>query len=1039
MGREMCNRHAVLLARVVLAVTLAAGGSSGQVSSIYGGLRLTVTDPTGAHVPGATIDVRLVDRNWDRGLETDSSGTAYFAALLPGEYQVSASAAGFAAQESVVKIRLGHEASLHIVLEIEAQRHQVTVAAETGGVDSYTIPVHTHVNATEIHGLPVNQRNFLDFVLLDAGLQRDTLRVHAVASTSGFNVMGQRPRSNSLQLDGADLNDETTGGVRGSIPMEAVQEFQILTSGYQAEYGRAAGGVVNVISKSGTNELHGTAFGFLRHRSLDATNAFSMLRNPPYTRTQYGVSLAGPIRKNRTFYFASFEQLRRQESGFSRIAADPGVFALTAAQQALKSTNPTHPAVVAAERGLAIAASGVDPILGSAPSYRTTPLATEGGVYPIGQRVGSYMVRLDQELSTAHRLATRLNYAHDKLSSLEAQNNDQIAGLLSFGRTAALTTLDPTIVASLNSVLSPTRMNDLRLSWGRRKLEMTPNSDQAPVNISGVAFIGRENILPHYRTERHIHAEDSFTWSQSTHTMKAGADVMFCPTEVEYHRLTNGLFTFAPQPAPSAPAGSPQLTAVQAYGLGLASNFVQQFGNPVADSGKRSVGLFAQDSWRFSERLTVDLGLRYDVESAKFRTPGDSSLEGVFRRLSIRRSPPTDVDNVQPRVGFAYQVAGGGKLTVRGAYGVFYDRLLNLATYLAAVGDGSQMTRIILPGAEAAAVFQSPLQKLTAYPGGVPPTGLIAFSEGWRLGHSQQANLVLSSEVRRNLTLDFGYVWVKGTHLARSRDYNPPNSTGAAAFLAAGHTQSELLKLNFLRPAAEVSEVMSFENSASSVYHGFRATLRGSVGAGLTINASYTFSKAIDDAEEIFPHTRAQDMRNLRAERGLALYDQRHRFVWAMVYDVGQRYPAGTGKGALLNDWRVAPVVEAGSGRPLNVLLGFDNNLDQEPGSDRPNLVQHGTPGCMETPYGCFSAPPLGVQGNLGRNAVVGPGFASLGLRLQKSFALSDRVTAQFIVDGFNVFNRRNVRAVNPNYQRAGEPLAAFDPRQFQIGFRLLF
>jgi hypothetical protein len=1026
----------VVLCLIVLGLGPCAGA---QVSSVYGSLRVSVVDPAGAAVPNATVAVHLPSRNWHRQVLTGPAGDAHFPALVPGDYGVSVEAPNFARQETSITVLLGHEAGMKILLQLEAQRQQVTVAASADGVESYAIPVHTDVTSTEIQGLPINQRNFLDFALLDSGLQRDTLRVHAVAVSSGFNVMGQRPRSNSLQLDGADLNDETTGGVRGSIPMEAVQEFQVLTSGYQAEYGRAAGGVVNVISKSGTNELHGTLFGFLRHRSLDATNPFSALPDPPYTRTQYGLSLGGPIRRDKSFFFASLEQLRRQESGFSRIGADPDVFSLTPAQLALKATDPDHPAVVAAERGLAIARLGLDPATGTVPAYRITPLNGEGGIYPISQRNGSYMLRLDQELSSGHRLAARFNYAHDKLSSFEAQNNDQIAGLLSFGRTAALTTLDPTLVVSLNSLFSANRMNDLRFSWARRKFDMTPNSSGAPVNIPGVAFIGQESILPHYRAERHFHVEDTFTRSEGQHTLKAGGDVMFCPDKIEYHRLTNGQFTFGPQAVPGAPVGSPMLTPVQAYGLGLAANFVQQFGNPEADSGKTSMGLFAQDSWRISPRLTADFGLRYDVERAGFLEVSNSALQAVFRGLAIRRSPLSDLNNLQPRVGFAYQALGEGRLTVRASYGVFYDRLLNLSTYLAAVGDGDQMTRIILPGTAATAVFQSAFQKLPSYPGGTPPTGLIAFSEGWGLGNSQQANVALSSQLHGGLRLDAAYVWVKGTHLPRSRDYNPPDSARAATFLAAGNTQAALLGLNFFRPVGEVSEAMVFESSASSIYHGLRLAVRGSFGSRLTLNSSYTFSKAIDDAEEIFPHTRAQDMRNLRAERGLALYDQRHRFVWAMVYDFGQRWQKGTTAAAILNDWSAAPILELGSGRPVNVLLGFDNNLDQEPGSDRPDVVPAGTAGAGATRYGVFAVPPLGVPGSLGRNAFVGPGFASLGLRLQKRIAVTSRLTSHFIAEGFNIFNRRNIRAVNPNYQRAGEPLAAFDARQIQFGLRLLF
>ncbi|HWB95157.1 MAG TPA: hypothetical protein VG672_00595, partial [Bryobacteraceae bacterium] len=215
-------------------------------------------------------------------------------------------------------------------------------------------------------------------------------------------------------------------------------------------------------------------FGFLRHRSLDATNAFSSIENPPYTRTQYGASLGGPLKRDRTFFFASFEQLRRQESGFSRIGVSAAALGLTPAQNALAASDPANIAVRAAIRGSAIAQTGIDPETGTAPAYKVTPLTELGGVYPIGQRTGAYMARLDHEVSRAHRLSARLNYAHDRLSSLEAQNNDQISGLLAYERTAALGTIDPTAVLGLNSVVSPRAVNDFRFSWLRIALQSAP-------------------------------------------------------------------------------------------------------------------------------------------------------------------------------------------------------------------------------------------------------------------------------------------------------------------------------------------------------------------------------------------------------------------------------------------------------------------------------------------------------------------------------------------------------------------------------------
>lgn len=664
-----------------------------------------------------------------------------------------------------------------------------------------------------------------------------------------------------------------------------------------------------------------------------------------------------------------------------------------------------------------------------------TPLEGLGGVYPVSGRNGAWMARFDADFAARHRLAARLNYAHERVSALEAQNNDQIAGLLAPERTAALVTLDPTAVFTLSSVLRPHRLNDFRFSAAQRKFDMTPNSFAPPVNIPGAAFLGRENILPHYRKEKHFHLDDVVTLLVRTHILKFGGDWMRGPADIEYHRLLNGLFVFGSQPAPGAPAGSPPLTPVQAYGLGLAANYTQIFGDPRAHAGKTSFGLFFQDSWRAHPRLTIDAGLRYDVEKAAAPSSDPRPLEAVFTALSLRRSPPTDWNNVQPRIGFAWQPPGTNRLTVRGSYGLYYDRLLNLATYLAAVNDGVQASRVILTGAAAAAVFQAPAQKLASYPAGAPPTGLIAFSRGWQLGYSQQGNFMLSQELRRGLALEAGYVWVRGVHLGRSRDMNPPDTARAAAFVAAGNPLAALLRQNYFRPVSEVSEAMAFEGSASSVFHGLRLGLRGEPAPGLVLNAGYTLSKAIDDAEEIFPHSRAQDMRNFRAERGLALYDQRHRAVVSFLWTTPKR----RGLPRWLRQWTLASIFEAGSGRPVNVLLGSDNNLDQDPSADRPDVVPRGTPGSFLTALGVFAAPPLGRPGNLGRNAFTGPGYASLSLRLQRELRLGERVSLQAMAEAFNALNRVNIRAVNPNYQRAGEPLAAFDPRQVQLGLRVRF
>jgi outer membrane receptor protein involved in Fe transport len=1011
-----------------------------QLASTTGSLVVLVTDISDAAVPGATVQVTHLEHNWSRTLQTDALGRAIFSTLSPGGYKVSASCEQFTSQTTPLTVLLGHSATLRVRLQPAALYDSITVSAATeGAVDSATTPVHYHIPRKNIEGFPINQRNALDFALLDSSLQRDTLRVHAVANTSGFNVMGQRPRSNSLQLDGSDINDETTGGVRNTVPMEAVQEFQVLIAGHQAEFGRASGGVVNIITRSGGNDFHGTGFGFLRHRSLDAKNAFSTLEDPPYTRTQCGGSLGGPLHRDRSFFFAAFEQLRRQESGFSQIGLSPSTFSLSDAQRELKAADPANPAVAAAERGLAIARTGIDPVTGQPPGYNITPLEGSGRVYPISQHLGAYSLRLDHRVSDFHQVNARFSYAHDKLNSFEAQNNDQISGLLSFGRTASQHVTDPTAVMSITSLLSANVVNEIRLAWAKRDFRMLPNSTDPPVNIPGIAFIGREPILPHTRFEYHGHLQEVFSAAVGVHLLKLGADWMYTPVEIDYERETNGNFTFGQRNIADLPVGSPSLTPVQAYGLGLPTNYVQQFGDPVANVRKTGIGLFLQDNWRVGPNLTLELGARYEIEHLPQIDPSQETVVELYDRLGVRRSPPADWNNIQPRFGFSYQISGQPTLLIRGSYGLFYDRLPLLAAYLPQVGDGSQMVRAILAGDSAVEVFRLPAQKLPAKPPQPHPTGIIAFNRDWHLAYSQQGNLAVGGSLSSNLFLEAGYVFVKGSHLGRARDLNYPNTALASQFLASDGSQNDLLHENYFRAVPQFSEVMALEGSASSIFQGLRLNLRGRVNPYWRLHASYTFSKAIDDSEEIFPHSRAQNMHDFRSERGLALYDQRHRFVLASVLEPGISSKADSSASHLLAGWSLAPIVEFGSGRPLNVLLGFDNNLDQFPSSDRPHLVAPGIPGSVTTRFGPFLAPAAGECGNLGRNAAIGPGYASVSVRVRKRMPVTEDCSMDLYAEGFNLLNHVNIRAVNPNYAYAGEPLSAFDPRQVQLGLRLRF
>ncbi|HYE14128.1 MAG TPA: carboxypeptidase regulatory-like domain-containing protein, partial [Pyrinomonadaceae bacterium] len=550
--------------RLALACALAlsfGAAALAQADATSATLTGFVKDPAGAVVAGATVTARNPATNETRTTTTNDEGFYQLVQLTPGTLEITVEAANFKrAVVPAVTVTVGQRAGLDISLEIGQITDVVTVTgATTELIETGKTNVSNTIEQVRIDNLPINQRDYINFTLTTSTVTRDNGRPIGPAPTSGLNFGGQRGRSNLVQVDGADNTDNSVNAARSTVSQEAVQEFQVVTNSFAPEFGRTAGGVVNVVTKSGTNDLRGNVFGFIRHKSIQARNAFAPVidndpgKKPPFTRAQYGATLGGPLDRDRTFFFAAFEQRKRQESGFftsdvvqgltasATIPAIPGInpiartfTRLTAAQAAFVNTLVASgvPANICAARAYAFLASSggntgltgsnpltspndgsacpaISPVTGPTtaigPRFFLTgapvpvsqnafrPLLALDRVFPISEDTTFTSVRGDHQINSEHQLTMRFGYNPSDITGIQVESQNQSLGQNDFSRTGIQTLRDSSFVTTLHSTLAPTVVNEGRFSFSSRRATFTSQNGQATAyNISGVAFIGRE-------------------------------------------------------------------------------------------------------------------------------------------------------------------------------------------------------------------------------------------------------------------------------------------------------------------------------------------------------------------------------------------------------------------------------------------------------------------------------------------------------------------------------------------------------------------
>jgi hypothetical protein len=744
-----------ILIFVSMFLALVSALAFGQGGVATGDLHVTVKDPKGNLVANAVVTVRDSAKGLERSGNGDGQGGYSVRLLPPGTYSVTIDAPGFSGILSTgVGITVGGLVELPVTLAVATGKEVVEVTSQVDLVETSRSSTTDTIGQRRIDNLPINGRNYINFTLTDSQVVRDNAPNTGAAPTSGLNMSGQRARSNLVNVDGADATDNSVNGVRSTVSQEAVQEFQIISNSYAAEYGRAAGGVVNIITRSGSNDFHGDVFGYLRNRNFQAVNPFSTVPNPAYTRVQGGAAFGGPIKKDKTYFYFSYEITRRHETGFSSIGQDcltsggQSCFGLvpfdTASLGLPFGTIQASPAQVTFFQGLTpaeigtiglanleqyvvlVGASSGQAVQGAWPAQMvgaltlgaTTSFAgfadtcgppgpcfvpgsyqiltSQMGNYPVFEGTSVYSLRIDHNVNNNNRLMLRANVSPSTITGIEVGGQDQPFGQNAYSRTSEQTFRDVAGTAQDTWTIGNNKVNEFRFQYARRGLAYfynthTPQGSDPAVNIPGYAYFGREPYSYIQRTEQRYQFTDNFSWTKGRHDTKFGVDFNYIPINAIFTVNYGGVVDISSVSASDLGLNfGPGLSPVQAYGAGIPADVIQGLGSPSDSFHNLAIGAFWQDSWRASPKLTLNYGLRYDIEKPPTLKPINSPLaQAAYNLLNVQKGIQTATHNFQPRIGMAFDPGGNGKTVIRASYGIFYDHPLLGLYFLGDASDGS--------------------------------------------------------------------------------------------------------------------------------------------------------------------------------------------------------------------------------------------------------------------------------------------------------------------------------------------------------------
>jgi hypothetical protein len=1035
--------------------------------SATGAIRGTVLDATGGRIAQASIVVVNAATGARYTASSDAEGRFALELLPPGDYSARVVAEGMSPQVTPqLHVDVGGAAELEYRLTVAGAHESVTVSAAPAPVDTQPSAVSTLLDERAMADLPLNGRRFGDLMLLSPGVTQDPRSLNS--TTNGdLAVGGIRGFQNSFLVDGGDYNNAFFAQARGryrapyEFSTEVVQEFRVSTNSYGAENGRSGGAVVNVVTKSGSNHMHGTAFYHLRDSSLGAADPFLAFK-PHNRQQQFGGTIGGPLKRNKIFFFSGFDQhifhapnVVEFLNGSSQLVPQPG-------------TGPYTPGDYdSTDEALVFAAAA--------------QLSSLAGEYPAAQIGNSAYGKLDINLTPHHQLALRVNTSRywgannvflDPASpvtydSISDNGEEQVAT-----ETASL---------SLTSGLSSRWISRLRAQFSRDLQQSYSNTSDVLVKIPNILDgMGRSDMLPRATREHRLHLAETLNFEGHRNSLKFGGDGLltwiydFFPSqqsgEFLFYPIKVDPFTYEPMEA------GLQLSPLRAYAHEVPHYYLQNFGSATSRPDTNEYAAFTQDTIRVTDRLAVSLGVRWDLQT--FTTAG--LLPNPLFPPSGK--VPFQPYNFAPRTGFAYSFGNSRPLVLRAGYGIFYVRIPQMYNSVVQTENGITDAQVFLNNTnyydrQVFPTYPNPLVSCPvmaascSLPAGFTQgvtNNLSAFAPNFVTPRVQQASVTLEKEVADRTTVSLSYLYVHGEHLIRALDVNLPpptaltypifDSTGSIfqggyysvdSFATWQFTQSLTCPwppcINPLgRPIAQLGAIDEFQSAVSSVYNGATLSINRRVARGTYLRLSYTYAHAIDDGQDALvagqPAT-VQNSYDPSAERGPSVTDQRHRVVAAFSAEPHPFHRGHELAGHFFNDWKISSIINYGSGRPVNATVVGDPNQDGNDANDR-------LPGYS-------------------RNAFAGPNYATTDLRLTRNVRLSERFKVDFVAESFNLLNRDNQRvAITSNglvasastfvqssvtagvatypgyYELPGnfmKPNAAYAPRQVQLAVKLAF
>jgi outer membrane receptor protein involved in Fe transport len=982
----MQSKRFVIFFLMLVAALLATSSALGQSTATIQG---TVTDSKGAVLPNATVVIKNRGTSVERTTQTDSDGNYQVAALPVGLYSVEARVQGFKTQVAdQVTLEVAKTVVQNFQMEVGALSEQVLVSSDVPVIETTTTSVGTVINQRTVQEIPLNGRHFVDLGLLIPGSVTPPQNGFLTAPLRGqgsfaFNTAGGREDTVNFMINGVNLNDMVQNQITFQPSINTVQEFKVDNSTFSAEYGRNSGAIVNIATRSGTNDYHGELFEFLRNDALDARNFFDA-RKPPFHRNQFGLNIGGPLHlprfgeggprlayngKDRTFFFFSYEGLRQRQG----LTLTSNV--LTDAQRAA-ATNATTLKLL--------------PLI-----PRATSVDIVGGV-PIGRFAGSDTapVNIDQwtgDVSHQFNDKDRIHGYYAFQKDFRGEPNLQGNTLPGFGDTRQshrqIFTLNET------HIFGPNLTNEARLGFNRINITFTPNLQVNPldfnidngvtqplglpqISITGFNFnIGGPAGFPQGRADTTVVVSDTLNYLRGSHSFKFGG---------EARRFYNNNFTLD--------TGAFAFPNVNAFLSGNANSFSVTLGDRSSAIIQDSYGLYAQDNYKLRSNLTLELGIRWDWNKTPTERYDRFVVFDPTTRTLVRVGTGIDKvhqennQNFEPRLGIAWDPFKDGKTSVRAAYAILADQpVTNVVTPLTSnppLADPRSFSGAI--------TFQNARTVAAAAglaPNNVDPDFHNAYVQSW--------NLNIQREVAKDLGVTIGYFGTKGTHLRISRNINQPIN-GVRPFV-------RLSSSDPFSPNALLNNIVQIEGTGNSSYNALWVTANKRLSRGFQFNTSYTFSKSIDYNSLNSQGVVVQDSYNLAGSRGLSDFDARHRFVFSGIYEApfhGNQFVEG---------WQLGAIVQSQSGNPVNIVVnnatftGINNTV-------RPDVT--GPVAILGTPNRWFDISPfvvpVGRFGNLGRNVVIGPGFNNTDFSVIKKTKLTESQMIEFRWEVFDVFNHAN-------------------------------